>query len=62
MVIPDFLTKIAKSRSSSAMGILVLFFHSLIIFEAVPVDIPNSLAIWSLDLPLRYHCITRDVM
>jgi hypothetical protein len=45
MEISDFLTKIAKSRSSSAMGIPILNFQSLIIFETVPVDIPHSLAI-----------------
>jgi hypothetical protein len=45
MEISDFLTKTAKSRSSSTLGIPILDFHSLIILEEVPVDIPTSLAI-----------------
>jgi hypothetical protein len=45
MEISDFLTKIAKSPSSYTLGIPIPYFQYLIIFETVPVDIPNSLDI-----------------
>ena len=45
MEISDFLTKTAKSRSFSTLGIPIRNFQSLIIFETLPVDVPIFLAI-----------------
>ena len=58
MDIPDFSTPFAKSLNASISGNLIPLFHSRIILDTPPVEIPISLEIKSLVFPLRYLCIT----
>jgi hypothetical protein len=55
---PDFLTVIAKFLNVLISGALISLFHSFIVLDTPPVEIPISLEIESLVLPLRYPCIS----
>jgi hypothetical protein len=45
MDMPDFLTVIEKTLASSISGMSIPFFHSLIMLDALPADVPASRAI-----------------
>jgi hypothetical protein len=55
---PDFLTVTVNSLNASISGTLISLFYSFIVLDTPPAEIPISLEIESLVLPLRYPCIT----